>query len=865
MINRISNTCVPFALVVGLCAAAAFGQVARVAPVVKLAPSASQRVVGLDPPASAPAVDAGATFWVELWATNSGAPLDGLACVFVDITYDRTDLVDAVSLTNGSYFGEVSAGTIDDPAGFIDDAGGCQGTNYIDFLGVGEWVMVKRIQMTALAVGGPVTVDTQDVANIFLGISIIGHSQIVSPTNIDFQSRSFMIECVDHGDCDDGVDCTDDYCTDGQCVFAPNDANCADNGVFCDGDEVCDAALDCVSAGDPCPVGEFCNEATDTCDECTTNGHCDDGVACTDDTCLAGTCVYTPNDANCPDDGLFCTGDEVCDAVSGCVSAGDPCVDSGLVCDEELDQCVTCQFDDECDDSVACTDDACVAGVCVYTPNDANCPDDGLFCTGDETCDAELDCVSAGDPCPAGQPACDEDNDTCVECLIDADCDDDNPCTTDDCVDLACVNDPVDDGTSCADDLFCNGPEACQSGVCQPGTNPCLGGQVCLESLDMCVSAGGGGGGAPCADADGDGVCDSKDECPDTPARETVDAVGCSCSQLDDDGDGFDNCSDRCPNTPANEVPDLNGCSCSQRDSDADGVNNCDDQCNGRDDRIDLDADDVPDCIDNCLELFNPDQADGDGDGVGDACDNCLTVRNARNPLTGQQNDDDGDSLGDACDNCPSDPNDDQTDSDGDGLGDICDDCDEGDNEDGDGDGVYDPCDLCPDDADPTNSDADLDFIGNVCDNCRDIANDDQADGDGDNVGDACDLCPDTADGQADGDGDGLGDACDNCPAESNDDQDDTDADGVGDACDNCREVANADQADEDDDGVGDQCEEAVEPEIPDDEGGRPGPLTTLGGSGGRACGIFNGTAMIGLPLCLLAWMGKRGRFGRTR
>lgn len=35
----------------------------------------------------------------------------------------------------------------------------------------------------------------------------------------------------------------------------------------------------------------------------------------------------------------------------------------------------------------------------------------------------------------------------------------------------------------------------------------------------------------------------------------------------------------------------------------------------------DLDNDGVPDEVDNCSEVFNPDQADLDGDGLGDVCD----------------------------------------------------------------------------------------------------------------------------------------------------------------------------------------------------------------------------------------------------
>ena len=74
-------------------------------------------------------------------------------------------------------------------------------------------------------------------------------------------------------------------------------------------------------------------------------------------------------------------------------------------------------------------------------------------------------------------------------------------------------------------------------------------------------------------DADGDGVVDSKDECPGTPFGAAVDAVGC---ELDSDGDGVPDSRDRCPDTPAGTPVDLFGCS---PDSDGDGVPDYADQC----------------------------------------------------------------------------------------------------------------------------------------------------------------------------------------------------------------------------------------------------------------------------------------------
>jgi OmpA-OmpF porin, OOP family len=76
-------------------------------------------------------------------------------------------------------------------------------------------------------------------------------------------------------------------------------------------------------------------------------------------------------------------------------------------------------------------------------------------------------------------------------------------------------------------------------------------------------------------DADGDGVVDSKDQCPDTPAGSIVDAKGCA---LDSDGDGVEDASDSCPGTPAGARVDANGC---ELDSDGDGVVDSGDKCPG--------------------------------------------------------------------------------------------------------------------------------------------------------------------------------------------------------------------------------------------------------------------------------------------
>ena len=285
-------------------------------------------------------------------------------------------------------------------------------------------------------------------------------------------------------------------------------------------------------------------------------------------------------------------------------------------------------------------------------------------------------------------------------------------------------------------------------------------------------------------DTDGDGYCDSQDNCP---SIHNID-------QANADGDAFGDLCDVCPGDSAD----------------------------------DADLDTVCGDLDNCPFISNATQDDGDVDGVGDLCDNCSTAANS------DQADEDSDSLGDVCDDCLGDP---VNDPDGDTICDSVDNCPgtaNGGQADTDGDGAGDACDTCPDDA---MDDVDLDGICADADNCPTLPNVAQADGDADNVGDFCDNClGDPNSTQDDIDGDGAGDACDddddndgvddlsdNCPAVANPTQTDTNLNGTGDACDgdddgdglpdasdNCPLVDNLTQTDTDADGVGDSCDCAL-------------------------------------------------------
>ena len=77
------------------------------------------------------------------------------------------------------------------------------------------------------------------------------------------------------------------------------------------------------------------------------------------------------------------------------------------------------------------------------------------------------------------------------------------------------------------------------------------------------------------ADRDGDGVMDTQDRCPNTPAGVSVDSRGCP---LDSDGDGVADYLDKCPGTPRGVTVDGSGC---PLDTDGDGVIDSRDACPG--------------------------------------------------------------------------------------------------------------------------------------------------------------------------------------------------------------------------------------------------------------------------------------------
>ncbi len=102
---------------------------------------------------------------------------------------------------------------------------------------------------------------------------------------------------------------------------------------------------------------------------CRYDEDCNDGLACTVDSCRneTGSCIHQPDDALC-DNGLYCDGSETCDAHEGCRDGVPPCLPD-LFCDEDTDGCVEClAFGDVTGDARATLEDAAAFEGCLTSP-----------------------------------------------------------------------------------------------------------------------------------------------------------------------------------------------------------------------------------------------------------------------------------------------------------------------------------------------------------------------------------------------------------------------------------------------------------------------------------------------------------------
>jgi len=200
---------------------------------------------------------------------------------------------------------------------------------------------------------------------------------------------------------------------------------------------------------------------------CESTEGCDDGLACTVDSCeVGGQCAHQGVDE-------LCEPGEVCNLDGGCTAAG--CVDD-TSCEDTLECTI-----DICGIDLSCThravDDLCGEGMrcelgtgCVQSScTEASQCDDSIDCTED-ICDETFECraVPRNDLCPEGEH--------CVP-------------------GLGCLEGECDDASDCDDGVFCNGDERCGEEfgcLAAESHRDCDDGEACTidscdTELDLCA------------------------------------------------------------------------------------------------------------------------------------------------------------------------------------------------------------------------------------------------------------------------------------------------------------------------------------------------------------------------------------------
>ncbi|MFZ5471367.1 MAG: OmpA family protein [Myxococcota bacterium] len=205
-------------------------------------------------------------------------------------------------------------------------------------------------------------------------------------------------------------------------------------------------------------------------------------------------------------------------------------------------------------------------------------------------------------------------------------------------------------------------------------------------------------------DADGDGIFDKDDRCPNEPEDKDGFQDEDGCPEVDNDQDGVLDGNDKCPLLPG----PLSNQGCPEeapKDRDGDGIPDPLDRCI-----------DQPEDKDGFQDEDGCPEPDNDNDGLLDGADKCPNEPGPIQSLGCPVKDRDGDGIHDDTDRCPDEPEDKDGFQDTDGCPDL----------DNDNDGLPDGSDECPNEAGPPENKG-----------CPD------KDRDGDGIVDRLDKCPD--------------------------------------------------------------------------------------------------------------------------
>ena len=412
------------------------------------------------------------------------------------------------------------------------------------------------------------------------------------------------VECADADDCDDLNECTDDACGPAnQCAHTPNALAC-DDGVYCNGSDVCQDGLCAAHEGSPCRGDSVCAEAARAC-VCVGDVACDDGDLCDGQEacgeggeCEAGVALVC-------DDGDPCNGVETCEFALGCRSDAPLVCDDGDSCNgqEMCESGLGCQAGTplNCDDGDSCNGAETCDSETGCQPGTALACDDGVYCNGTEVCGTD-GCGPGTPPCPNRE--CDEETKAC-KCVSDDDCRDGNVCNGDEscgpqseclpgtppvCVDdgnacngiescrivEGCVSEPLE----CDDHNVCNGEETCDLAVgcvegedlaCEDDGNVCNGIVVCDPRLG-CVDV-------PVGQCDDGDVCDGIETCD--PVLGCIDGTPLECDDREpcngeESCDPIDGCLPGVPVTTCSDDIFCNGAEVCVNDACVSGDPPCD-------------------------------------------------------------------------------------------------------------------------------------------------------------------------------------------------------------------------------------------------------------------------------------------------